>query len=120
MGYQQKQLEEQAMHRQFQLQKERCEAEQKYAQDMQMLQNQQHHLAKQTSIFTAPGMDQTSTTMGSYAAPPAVPAPQGSYVPPPVATQAPHGSYAAPPGGAPGGAGSYVPPVTMQATQGSY
>merc|ERR1712100_584404 len=51
--YQQKQLEEQAMQRQFQLQKERCEMEQKYAADMQMLQQQQYEMNKHAAQLPA-------------------------------------------------------------------
>merc|ERR1712139_168600 len=110
--YQQKQLEEQCMQRQFQLQKERCEMEQKYAADMQQLQSQtipfnpqfaQQFAASQASTYNA-GDATSGTQQGSYVPPVTMPGQTGSYVPPAM----------------PGQTGSYVPPVTMPGQTGSY
>jgi len=136
--YQQKLLEEQAMHRQFQLQKERVEMEQKYAADMQQLKQQQYQMAQQAGMYGPPGIShppQGSSSyaeapqaqgVGSYEAPVTMQAQQGSYVPPPntgsyvppvTNFQAQPGSYVPPAGGN----GSYVPPMTMPyEQQGSY
>jgi len=135
--YQQKHLEEQAMNRQYQLQKEQREMEEKYASDMQQLKQQQYQMAQQ--IYGSSGASQMQgpssyteahqqTGVGSYVPPVTMPAQQGSYVPPPVGT----GSCVPPattiqthpcdqrPSWVPpvAGQGSYVPPVTVHEQQG--
>lgn len=116
--YQQKQLEEQAMQRQFQLQKERCEMEQKYAADMQVLQQQQYQMnekiGQEAAMCGAPASVQFQAAQGSsYAAPSYATQGMGSYAPPVTMQQGSCLPQAT-------GAGSYVPPVTMQAQPGSY
>jgi len=132
--YQQKHLEEQAMQRQFQLQKERCEMEQKYAADMQLLQQQQfqmsQHVAQLPPMAPFPASQASSGTVtpyydgaatpgtgvGSYV-PPVTIQGAGSYVPP-VTMHVPQTNYEQ--GPYQQSTGSYVPPVTMQAQSGSY
>lgn len=98
--------------------------EQKYAADMQKLQQQHAQMcppmAQQFMGPQAPSFMQPSDAaqgVGSYVPPVTVPQQQGSYVPPTVGSYVPPvtmtGSYAPPVTMFDGQAGSYVPPATM-------
>jgi len=103
------------MHRQFQLQKERVEMEQKYAADMQQLKQQQYQMAQQAGMYGPPGMSHPPHGSASYAEAPRAQG-VGSYVPPVTMQAQQQGSYVPPPN-----TGSYVPPATtFQAQSSSY
>jgi hypothetical protein len=122
--YQKRKLDEHAMKMQLQLQKERAESEQRFAAEMQKLQQQQPRVvlavqgpSDQGIVGPCVPLLPMQAPQGSYVPPPGVvsqgqPAVAGSYTPP-VNTQVPHSSYVPP-----------VPPTFVmqmpQAPKGSY